>query len=567
MELKVDNVRFCLNCGKEIKQDPKRKTKKFCSDYCRSHMWHKQKKQMSETEPVPENAHVCFECGKIFFVYSQKNRKYCSRECYISARFRNEKVYSRESNPAFKTLGPLRAAEITEKHISQDDVECYIGNPYIKNTSLSSIEPNTAFYKAGYSLIDAGIDDILTAFEMKPENFSVQEKQMFIGLMERMGQSPESEQIPEVIEDVRMRIMINRNRLMGKLVEARLRDIGNHIKAMSKGERKEICKVIKSLPKDPGGVLTVGRMIELCGISRNSYYCYIRYERYGLSIELRDALDEPDVRAAFEYKGYKKGVRMVYMLIPILTGRKIGIDRVRRIMRRYGMESGVRSANDSRRAAQKRLAEYRKPNILRRMFRLHRPNKVRITDVTILEYGRKKAYGSALMDPVTGVLIAFVVSEQNNLELAMETLHRSDRHRCRDGGIFHSDQGSVYLSPEFQEEVKKLGFEQSMSKRGNCWDNAPQESFFGHFKDECDYSGCKSIEELRAVIDGYLYYYNNERGLWDREHMTPLQYENYLLSLTDDEFAEYMDREEKKYKDMQKRSAKKAKDRYKTLGV
>ena len=125
----------------------------------------------------------------------------------------------------------------------------------------------------------------------------------------------------------------------------------------------------------------------------------------------------------------------------------------------------------------------------------------------------------------------------------------------------------MYLSPEFQEEVKKLGFQQSMSKRGNCWDNAPQESFFGHFKDECDYSGCKDLDELKAVIDGYSYYYNNERGLWDRKHMTPIQYEAYLLSLTDDEFAEYMACEEKKYKDMKAEAAKKAKERYNTLGV
>ena len=274
------------------------------------------------------------------------------------------------------------------------------------------------------------------------------------------------------------------------------------------------------------------------------------------------------MRMVFEYKNYKKGVRQVYMLIPKLTGRKIGIDRVRRIMREYGMNSSVRQANLSRQAAAKRLAKYCKPNLLQRMFRLHRPNEVRLTDVTYLVYNNKSvAYGSALMDPVTGVLIAFVVSENNDVSLATETLRAMDDHPCKDGGIIHSDQGSVYLSDEFQREVENLGIRQSMSKRGNCWDNAPQESFFGHFKDECNYAHCADIDELQEVISEYAWYYNNERGMWGRRHMTPLEYEQYLLGLSDEEFADYMTKETEKYEKMKHSATEKAKNHYKTLGV
>ena len=228
-------------------------------------------------------------------------------------------------------------------------------------------------------------------------------------------------------------------------------------------------------------------------------------------------------------------------------------------MRKYDMNSGVRQANSSRKAAAKILETYGKPNLLRRMFRLYKPNEVRLTDVTHLKYGEGlKAYGSALIDPVTGMLIAFIVSENNDIELAKP---------CINGGILHSDQGSVYLSPKFQKEVEKLGLNQSMSKRGNCWDNAPQESFFGHFKDECDYSECKNIDELRQVIEEYAYYYNNERGMWERRHMTPVKYEEYLLSMTDEEFEKHLDREKEKYHEMQQIAAEKAKARYRTLGV
>ena len=68
-----------------------------------------------------------------------------------------------------------------------------------------------------------------------------------------------------------------------------------------------------------------------------------------------------------------------------------------------------------------------------------------------------------------------------------------------------------------------------MSRRGNCWDNAPQESFFGHMKDEIDYKSCRTIEELNILIDDYMDYYNNDRYPWNLKKLTPVQYRNQLL--------------------------------------
>lgn len=106
-----------------------------------------------------------------------------------------------------------------------------------------------------------------------------------------------------------------------------------------------------------------------------------------------------------------------------------------------------------------------------------------------------------------------------------------------------------------------------MSKRGNCQDNAPQESFFGHFKDECRYSDCKDICELRALIIQYADYYNNERRMWDRGRMTPVEYEQYLLSMTEEAFSAYLAQEEEKYRQMKENAAKRAIERAKNLGV
>jgi len=137
----------------------------------------------------------------------------------------------------------------------------------------------------------------------------------------------------------------------------------------------------------------------------------------------------------------------------------------------------------------------------------------------------------------------------------------------KEGAIFHSDQGVLYLNDTFQEKVAKLGYIQSMSKRGNCWDNAPQESFFGHFKDECDYRNCRDIEELRTLVNEYMDYFCNERRRWDHQWMTPVQYGKYLNEMSDEDFERYLETEEEKYRKMKAKAEQEAVEHSKTLGV
>ena len=106
-----------------------------------------------------------------------------------------------------------------------------------------------------------------------------------------------------------------------------------------------------------------------------------------------------------------------------------------------------------------------------------------------------------------------------------------------------------------------------MSKRGNCWDNAPQESFFGHFKDEVSLDTCTTPEEVRTLVSGYTEYYNNERPQWNLNRMTPVEYEQYLLEMSEDERKARIEKEERRYQDMNENARLKAIDRYKTLGV
>ena len=162
------------------------------------------------------------------------------------------------------------------------------------------------------------------------------------------------------------------------------------------------------------------------------------------------------------------------------------------------------------------------------------------------------------MDPVTGRLVCFVITENNDLKLALDTLAAMDAYPAVRGALIHSDQGILYMTDDFQNAVKKKEFIQSMSRRGNCWDNSPQESFFGHFKDESHYKECQTLEELKEKVREYSGYYNKERRMWDRNRMTPEEFEVYLLEMDEEEFQDYLSAEEERYLIMKEKSAARA---------
>ncbi len=162
------------------------------------------------------------------------------------------------------------------------------------------------------------------------------------------------------------------------------------------------------------------------------------------------------------------------------------------------------------------------------------------------------------------------VSDCNNLEFVEETVRSLPRPEDAYETLkpmLYTGQGVLYLTDEFQELVAELGFTQSMSKRGNCWDNAPQESFFGHFKDECPYRQSETLDELRNEIQRYVQYYNEVRGQWSRNKMTPVRFEQYLRSMSEDEFQVWKQQEEKRYDEMKRKAKESAIARARTLGV
>ena len=98
--------------------------------------------------------------------------------------------------------------------------------------------------------------------------------------------------------------------------------------------------------------------------------------------------------------------------------------------------------------------------------------------------------------------------------------------------LVHSDQGCHYTSKKFRQILNETGLRQSMSRRGNCWDNAPQESFFGHMKDELagEMPGWTSFTEAKASVDRWMEYYNRDRCQWDLAKLSPDEYYRYITT-------------------------------------
>ena len=112
----------------------------------------------------------------------------------------------------------------------------------------------------------------------------------------------------------------------------------------------------------------------------------------------------------------------------------------------------------------------------------------------------------------------------------VEKLVKDHRIELNTETLIHSDQGCHYTSTSFIQLVKDYDLRQSMSRKADCWDNAPQESFFCHMKDEIDISGCKKSRDVKAVIDDWIEYYKNERYQWQLAKLSPNEYYQYITN-------------------------------------
>lgn len=275
-------------------------------------------------------------------------------------------------------------------------------------------------------------------------------------------------------------------------------------------------------------------MCKIAKVSRSGYYNFINRVSESNVREIKDADDYKLIRAMFNRHGFEKGARTIKMGLELEFNVTMNLKKIRRLMKKFNLVCSIRKANPYKRMARALKTSYVADNILERKFKDGEPNQIYLTDITYLSYDlNKRAYLSAIKDAVTNELVAYEISNSLDIKFVIETMNKLSSLPKSNGALINSDQGAHYTSVAFQNIVKKLGLEQSMSRRGNCWDNAPIESFFSILKTEIKNSSktlndCKTLGEVTERLTQYIDYYNNYRPQWNLNKMTPIMYGDKL---------------------------------------
>jgi len=207
--------------------------------------------------------------------------------------------------------------------------------------------------------------------------------------------------------------------------------------------------------------------------------------------------------------------------------------KVLRIMNKYNLLAEVRRKNPYRNILKANAEHKTKKNILNREFSQtwDTPLSKLWTDISYVRLKERWCYLSVVKDIVSWEILSHSLS--NNLgmwgtHISIQLLEHKYWVKLQ-GTLLHSDQGFHYTHPSYQNKLKELWIVQSMSRKWNCLDNAPTESFFGHMKDEIDTKHCETFQELEKYIDAYIFEYNNNRPQWNKKKMTPVEYRKHLL--------------------------------------
>jgi putative transposase len=275
-------------------------------------------------------------------------------------------------------------------------------------------------------------------------------------------------------------------------------------------------------------------LCKLVGVSPSGYYRWFGVEE---NLQLRESADEQDIlliKQHFHALRGKAGALVIKMRLEQISGVVMNHKKIRRLMRKAGLVAAIRQSNPYRKMAKATHEHQTCPNWLNRQFDQGEPERVFLTDITYLRYGNGQwAYLSCVKDGATRQILADCVAATLELSIVERTLQRLLERldgNIHPEAILHSDQGMHYTHPKTRLAITKAGFKQSMSRRGNCWDNAPMESFFGHMKDEVDFRECQTIDEVRTRVAEYISYYNSERYQWTLKKMTPDEFRGHLLA-------------------------------------
>jgi putative transposase len=253
----------------------------------------------------------------------------------------------------------------------------------------------------------------------------------------------------------------------------------------------------------------VKAMCEFFGVSRAAYYEWLK------KIEQDDPDQErmEQIQAAYETSHKTYGYRRITLHLQQNQGLRINHKAVLRLMNKLNIRSVARRGKMYKKLEE--IGTYHSyPNLLNRDFVATRPNQKWVTDITYIDTQQGWCYLSTIKDLYDGFIVAHVFAQNNSIALVTATVrHAQQKEKVTEGLILHSDQGTQYTSQAYHDVLtNEYNITPSMSRPGNCWDNAPMENFFGHLKEEyLRHFKKPTFEEADQLIAEYMYFYNYER--------------------------------------------------------
>ncbi|WP_310552216.1 IS3 family transposase, partial [Paenibacillus glufosinatiresistens] len=246
----------------------------------------------------------------------------------------------------------------------------------------------------------------------------------------------------------------------------------------------------------------LGKVADLCqlfGVSKSGYYAYLK--RKGND---RDAEAKQQICKAYKRYEGKYGYRQLQLFLWQDDGIWMNHKKILRLMQELGLQARIRRKRrlNGTYQAGERVAE----NLLKRDFTAAKPNQKWVTDVTQYRVGERWLYLSAIKDLFNNEIVAYQLSERNDNELVLQTFAKAfAKQKDVTGLVVHSDQGFQYTSHAYHDMLPKVGAQISMSRRGNCLDNASMESFFSHLKTEGLYPyDIRKMAEAQRRIEKYI---------------------------------------------------------------
>jgi transposase InsO family protein len=256
-------------------------------------------------------------------------------------------------------------------------------------------------------------------------------------------------------------------------------------------------------------------------MARSTFYYYLN--RFKAADKYADL--KVQIQAIYHKHKGRYGYRRITLTLRQL-GYIINHKTVLRLMKGCGLKCLVRIKKyRSYRGQQGKIA----PNLLQRNFEAKRPFQKWVTDVTEFSFKGQKLYLSPIMDLFNGEVVSYSLSERSTIEHTIEMLKKAlVKLPGHTNLILHSDQGWQYQTKAYQRILIQKNIKQSMSRKGNCLDNAVIENFFGTLKSELFYINTfRNIEHLKDEIEKYIKYYNNERIKLKLKGMSPVQYRTH----------------------------------------